>query len=238
MQELPLRSFSATKLARPKSLTDLVVECIKEQIVDGRLSVGQPLSENALAAELGISKTPVREGLLQLKMQGLVEIRPQRGSYVFSLDDDSVAELCELRAVLELAALRLALASSRGRLVHDIAGVVARMDEALAADDLAAYRRLDAEFHQSIVNCGGNRFLIEAYEAIALKVQALRTRLSVSQAHIDASIDQHRTMLGHVRSGEDIAAETLLARHIDNTKRSYVSVLRGGPPVDVGKATS
>lgn len=238
MQEAGFRSFSAAKLERPKSLADLVVERIKEQIVDGRLSVGQPLSENVLAAELGISKTPVREGLLQLKMQGLVEIRPQRGSYVFSLDDDSVGELCELRAVLELAALRLAVARSREALAHDVTGIVARMDEALAGGDLPAYRRLDAEFHQSIVNCSGNRFLVEAYEAIALKVQALRTRLSMSQAHIDASIAQHRKMLQQIRRNEASAAEALLARHIDNTKRSYVRVLRGGQPVDVDEAMS
>jgi DNA-binding GntR family transcriptional regulator len=233
MQPAPARAFSAAKISRPKSLTDLVVERIREQIVDGRLGVGQPLSENVLAAELGISKTPVREGLLQLKMQGLVEVRPQRGSYVFSLDDDAVGELCELRAVLELAALSRALARARAHLARDLAAILARMEKALAASDLAAYRRLDAAFHQAIVDRSGNRFLVDGYEAIALKVQALRTRLSVSQAHIEASLVQHRRLLALVRRGAASEADALLARHIDNTKRSYLRVLQGGEPVDV-----
>ena len=68
-----------------KSLADLVVQELRTRILDGRLRLGENLSENTLAADLGISKTPVREALLRLKMDRLVDVLPQRGSYVFQL---------------------------------------------------------------------------------------------------------------------------------------------------------
>src|SRR5580765_2602781 len=71
---------TAQKLERPKSLTDMAIESIRSSIVEGRLSLGEHLSEAALALSLGISKTPVREALLQLRGEGLVEIHPQRGT--------------------------------------------------------------------------------------------------------------------------------------------------------------
>ena len=73
------------KIVRPKSLTELVVDELRTRIIDGRLRLGEALSENTLAAELGISKTPVREALLQLKLERLVDVLPQRGTYVFRL---------------------------------------------------------------------------------------------------------------------------------------------------------
>ena len=96
-----------SKLDRPKSLTDLAVERIRAAIVEDRLAFGEQLSEAALAVNLGISKTPVREALLRLKMDGLVEIQPQRGTFVFTLDADEVEELTAFREIIETEALGL-----------------------------------------------------------------------------------------------------------------------------------
>src|SRR3546814_13734933 len=85
-------------LQRPKSLTTLAVDEIRGRIVRGELGLGAPLSENALALELGVSKTPIREALLQLKMEGLVSIQPPRGSFVFDMTVEEIRPLGELRA--------------------------------------------------------------------------------------------------------------------------------------------
>ena len=92
---------SPMKITRPKSLTEMVVEELRKRIIDGRMQLGAALSENALAADLGISKTPVREALLQLKLERLVDVLPQRGTYVFRMAPDQVAMIRELREVLE-----------------------------------------------------------------------------------------------------------------------------------------
>src|SRR5918994_571095 len=105
------------KIARPKTLTEIVVHELRARIVDGRLRLGAALSENALAAEMGLSKTPVREALLQLKLERLVEVLPQRGTYVFRLAADQVVLISELREILEVAAARGALERNHPALV-------------------------------------------------------------------------------------------------------------------------
>ena len=97
-------------LRRAKTLTEQAADTIRARIIGGELPLGAPLSENQLASELGVSKTPIREALLQLKVEGLVSIQPQRGSFVFDMSPADIAELGELRETLELAALRLAMA--------------------------------------------------------------------------------------------------------------------------------
>ena len=96
-------------IERPRSLTESALVQIRDAIVAGELGLGQPLSERALSEMLHISKTPVREALARLRLEGLVRIYPQRGACVFSLSAQEVVEMCELRLALESAALRLAV---------------------------------------------------------------------------------------------------------------------------------
>ena len=121
------------KITRPKSLTEIAVAELRTRIIDGRLQLGEALSENALAAELGISKTPVREALLQLKLEKLVDVLPQRGTYVFRLALDQVAKISELREILETSAVAAAMARNHEALVERMNAVFEDMSAALNA---------------------------------------------------------------------------------------------------------
>ena len=111
-------------LQRPKSLTSLAADEIRDRNVRGELRLGTPLSENALALELGVSKTPIREALLQLKMEGLVSIQPQRGSFVIDMSADEIRQLGEMRETLEVTALERAIARHREPLVEALSATV------------------------------------------------------------------------------------------------------------------
>ena len=91
-------------LVRPKSLTDLAHDSIRQLIVGGELGMGAQLSEATLAAQLGISKTPVREALLRLRVDGLIDIELQRGTFAFSLTPRQVEEICAFREFIEVSA--------------------------------------------------------------------------------------------------------------------------------------
>ena len=114
-------------LVRPKSLTDLAHDSIRQLIVDGELAMGAQLSEATLAAQLGISKTPVREALLRLRVDGLIEIQPQRGTFVFSLTPRQVEEICAFREVVEVSAVKLAMDARRPGLVKALQANVREM---------------------------------------------------------------------------------------------------------------
>ncbi|MFQ5971756.1 MAG: GntR family transcriptional regulator [Alphaproteobacteria bacterium] len=212
-------------LRRAKSLTDQAAEQIRARIVGGEFELGAPLSENTLAAELGVSKTPVREALLRLRMEGLVSILPRRGTVVFDMTADEIRELGELRETLELAALRLAAGRNRIALVNALDRIVAMMGGALADDDIVRYRKLDAEFHQALFDHCGNRFIVSAYESFAFRVQALRTRLSVDPALNRSSYRDHQALCALIENDRiDEAAERLSA-HVRATIANYAATI-------------
>lgn len=214
-------------LTRHPSLTEQAAQSIRDRIVRGLLLPGAPLSEIALAQELGVSKTPVREALIELKRQGLVEIHPQRGTFVFAMTAEEVRDLAEMRAVLEGAALRLATERDGDGLCHRWEPIVAAMQEAAAGDDAETYRGLDGDFHQAIVDAAGNRFLGEAFTAIAFRIQALRSRLSLAPALNAASLDEHVQLLEMVGNRRSKKAADLLLSHIERTRDLYTGFLAG-----------
>ncbi|HEX6978293.1 MAG TPA: GntR family transcriptional regulator [Alphaproteobacteria bacterium] len=223
---------SLAKIERPRSLTDLVCDHVRASIVEGRLQLGAAVSENALAATLGISKTPVREALLRLKAEGLIEVLPQKGSFVFKLRPEEVAEICELRAILEREALRLACRRDHESLAMALADIVREMGAARAARDFDRYRELDAAFHRAIFERCGNRLLVGAYNGIVFKVQALRTRLAHEPEHVRRADREHHEIVRLVREGKFAHAGRLLAAHVLGTSRSYQRAIGKSRPAD------
>ena len=98
---------------RPRSLTATVAERLRQAIIDGDLPLGSELSEIGLAADLGVSRTPVREALAMLQLQGMVTIVPQKGTYVFMPTERDLVDLCEFRIVIESKAIYFAMARDR-----------------------------------------------------------------------------------------------------------------------------
>lgn len=214
------------RLTRPQSLKDLAIDELRRRIVEGRIELGEALSENALAADLGISKTPVREALLQLKTDGLVDIQPQRGTFVFSLTAEEVSAISELRMILELAAIEAAMARNRAEMLKGLRAVVEEMGVAHAAGDMTSYSRLDGAFHEVVVRFAGNPFLESAYALISFRVQALRARLTHLAQLTEGSFEDHGAMTRLIEAGRVDEVKALLRSHIENTKQGYLMVLR------------
>lgn len=214
-------------LARGPSLTEQAADALRERIVNGVLRLGEPLSEIALAAELGVSKTPVREALMLLKREGLVEIRPQRGTFVFTMTAGQVVQLSEMRGILEAAALDLAMARGREALVAAWTGIVAGMEAAVALGDATRYREHDGEFHRAVFEVAGNPYLLEAFAGIAFRIQALRHRLSRDEELNRTSLADHVAFLRLARAGDTAGLAELALRHVAWTRDHYVASLEG-----------
>jgi DNA-binding GntR family transcriptional regulator len=210
------------KLDRPKSLTNLAVERIRASIVEGSLALGEQISESALAARLGISKTPVREALLALKLDGLVEIHPQRGTFVFRVTEEQVAEICRFREILEAAALGEAMARDRVALVARLDENLRAMARAHGSRDARQLPQLDAEFHGAILEFCGNHYLRAAYRLIEHKIHALRWRLPESNEQIRHCQHNHAVIVEQIREGNVGRAQTTLKRHIRDTLDAYL----------------
>jgi DNA-binding GntR family transcriptional regulator len=212
------------RLDRPRSLADQAAGAIRARIVNGDLKLGEALSETALAAELGVSKTPIREAFLRLRTEGLVDIQPQRGTFVFDMTAEEVKELSELREVLEIAAVRFAIRRRPQALADALDAIVAAMREAFKGNP-AGYKTLDGAFHQAIIEHAGNAFLQTSYETFAFRIQALRNRLSRDPVLNRRSLREHRELSALVRAGEIYRASTVLSDHIRATAANYVRVV-------------
>ncbi|CAG1019459.1 putative D-xylose utilization operon transcriptional repressor [Burkholderiaceae bacterium] len=203
------------QLERPQLLTERVCERIRDAIIDGDLKLGEQVSEAQLAQRMGVSKTPVREALLRLKGEGLVEIHPQRGTYVFRLGPEQVARLCRFRAMVETAALREAMAERPGSLARQLALRVGDMKKAERAGDLKALARIDMDFHWQILSHCSNPYLRAGYEVIRSQLIALRHRTPLADA-----VDSHQVLVDAVAKGDVETACALLTEHVlDNESR-------------------
>ncbi len=172
---------TALRLVRPQLLTDRVGERIREAIVRGELKLGEQVSEVQLAQRMSVSKTPVREALLRLKNEGLVEIHPQRGTFVFRLEPDEVGQLCRYRAMVEAAALSEAMIAHPSTLATDMARCVGEMKKAERARDLPALAQIDMAFHALFFTHCPNPYLRAGYEVIRSQLVALRYRSPITQ---------------------------------------------------------
>jgi DNA-binding GntR family transcriptional regulator len=208
-------------LQRPKLLVEMATEAVREMIVSGALDLGARLSEQRIADALGISITPVRDAFARLAHEGLLEVVPQKGTFVFRLSRGDLNQLCEARVAIEPAALRLAHERASAALVAALRAVVARMEAALGAGDVKAYLELDTEFHETLVAASGNAYLVQAYGLIAAKVATLRLRLGTDPHHVGKSRAEHAAIVEALREDRLDEALGVLRRHIARKEGSY-----------------
>lgn len=219
------------KLDAPKSLASRVSERLREAIIDGEFALGAMIPEESLAAQFGVSRTPVREALNQLQLQGLVVVRPQRGSYVFEPSEADIAALCEFRCIVEPAAAELAYHHERDATVAALRAAIAEMEAARSTRNAVRYGRADTRLHESLfVHCG-NPYMIAAYATSATKIATLRTHLSAPADVLHSrGFEQHSRLLALFEAGDFAAFGALMRSHVIGTRDNYVNSLkaRGG----------
>jgi len=209
-------SGPTSPLTRPKLLTDIVCDRLRNAIVDGELKLGEQVSEVQLSTWLQVSKTPVRESLLRLKSEGLVEIQPQRGTFVFRLDAAQVTQLCKYRAMIESAALQSAMESHRDALLDGMKKCVEQMRTSEAAGDLKALAQIDMDFHNLFLINSGDPYIQTGYSVIRSQLVALRHRAPIKNA-----VASHQVLIDAVAACDIHRACSLLRDHVLENEPRY-----------------
>jgi DNA-binding GntR family transcriptional regulator len=221
-----LTNAARFKIDPARPLASQVAQRLREAIVDGEYALGAMIHEAALAATFGVSRTPVREALNQLQLQGLVRIRPQRGSYVFEPSAADIAAICEFRCVLEPRAAELAHQHARDATLAVLQAAVAEMAAARVQRDALRYGRADTRLHEAFFEHCGNPCLQAAYATAATKIATLRTHLSAPADVLRSDgFEQHQGLLALFQSGDFAAFEPLMRQHVTGTRDSYVASL-------------
>lgn len=215
------------KIESPKSLATIVAKRLREAIIDGEFALGAMIPEETLAASFGVSRTPVREALNQLQQLGLVNVRPQRGSYVFEPTEADIAALCEFRCVMEPRAAELAWSHAKDATLQALGAALADMAAARKKKDAVAYSRADTRLHEAFVDHCGNPYLQAAYATAGAKIATLRTHLSAAADVLKArGFEQHTQLVQLFRAGEFPAFEALMREHVHGTRDNYLASLK------------
>lgn len=198
---------------RHGSAADYAHAALRDSILARRLRPGQRMREVELTEWLGISRTPVRQALARLEIEGLLTLQPRLGLVVATLDDEAMEELYEIRSVLEAAAAGMAVRHATPRDLDALRDLVAR-EAALPADpDLRFGHNL--EFHAAIYRAAHNRFLVKSLGALNDAIALLGSTTMAVEGRVDAALDEHRALVEAIAARDKARAEALARDHID-----------------------
>jgi DNA-binding GntR family transcriptional regulator len=206
-----------------------VTERLRRAILNAEFALGQPLSEEKLAAVFGVSRTPVRDALTALQLEGLIEIRPQRGSFVFRPSENDIAKLCEFREMMETRALSFCYADRREITLAQMRRANEDVEFACQANDRAAFMQADGMFHEVLLTNCDNRYLIESYRLISAQVAALRGHSRT--ADMNRAINEHKAVIEAMANKDLVRAQQILSQHILKMREVYVVSLRSQAPL-------
>jgi len=200
---------------------------LKRRILDREYPAGHQATEPDVAADLGMSRTPVREALIRLAQEGLVEVVPRRGMRVVPLSPADMQEIYEVLTALESEAAGLAARPRPDpRRFDAMATAVDDMAAALADRDLLAWAAADERFHRALLELSGNRRLIAL--AVTMWDQVHRARLATVRLRPlpYRSNTEHRALLAALRRGDAERARDVHRRHRRRTARMLISLLK------------
>jgi DNA-binding GntR family transcriptional regulator len=179
---------------------------------------GTFINEQAVATEVGVSRTPVREALLMLAAEGLVQLVPHRGAFVAPVPGREIAEMMQARGVIECWAATTCLASPDGAPVKPMSAVLEQQRAIVEAGDAKDFIELDSQFHALLVEAAGNAVLGRLYDSLRARHVLLGVvALQRSATRRQDVLAEHQGIVDGLASGDPAQAEAAILRHLDTT---------------------
>jgi len=224
-EQLPAQRIALHEEARDR---------LRRMIVHGQLSPGSDIGEAGLSEALGMSRTPIREALKLLAVEGLVELRSNRGTIIMPVRTEEVPALFEVAAGIER--LGAELAASRAT-AADLAGL-RRLQELMEHQHgsamLDAYFDLNQKAHRAIIAAARNDVLTAAHEMLFARVERVRLLALNSQPRWDESVREHREVLAALEGRDAARAGQALARHVLHTGERAMELLQAAASPTAG----
>ncbi len=211
---------------KPLSSSQRAIHELRNKVFSGELAAGSDHLESELADLLDMSRTPVREAVLTLESQGLLELRPRKGVRILPLSPDDMAEIYDVLTELEShAAERAAEAGYDETDLKALATAIDDMDAAIAASDLDAWAEADDRFHSELVRLGGNRRIQSIVGMMSDQVRRARTMTLFMRPLPTKSNEDHRAVFHAIRSGDADTARDSHEKHRQHAKAIIVELL-------------
>ena len=195
---------------------------LEEDIISGVYKSGDSLTENAISARLGVSRTPVRSALHRLAEEGLVDIAPNKGAVVVGVTEEDLIDTYKIRIRLEGLASRMATERMTDKDRAGLTGLVELSEFYVERGDTEHLKELDTAFHGIIYSATGNRMLTKILSELHRNIRAYRKRALEVPGRLEMSVAEHREILGAILAKDAELADTLTSRHVERAMENAV----------------
>lgn len=193
-----------------------VADLLRDMIMTGKLKEGDKVNEGKLCETMGISKTPMREAIRVLSVEGLIRLVPNRGAFVTKPEFEEIAEMFDVMSLLEGFCAREACQKMTSKDFANLEALHIKLEENFERHDQEEYIRINNQYHSFVQEIAGNRTLNQIVNGLRKKILLYRFQsLNLSQ-RFAASIREHRDLLEAFRQRNHLQAETLMQEHLQN----------------------
>jgi len=202
------------RVQRTLSLRDKALLQLRKAIVIGRLEPGSLHSEQTIAARLGLSRTPIREALLQLAGEGLIVFLPNRGAQIVDLDAAHLAQVLQFRAAIEGCGASRMAANPNPKRIAKLEAELKRQRAILRSGERLQWVDANTDFHTLLAEASENRLMIEAFGPLASHTKRLGYRMNHRTQRMQESLDEHSAIVDAIRRGDVDRARTMAEEHL------------------------
>ena len=207
-------------------LRDVVFNTLRQAILRGELKPGERLMEIQLANKLGVSRTPIREAIRKLELEGLVLMIPRRGAEVAEITEKSLRDVLEVRGALEELAVKLACQKITDEQIQELRMAEKEFEMALSSGDVTVYAEADVKFHDVIYRATDNQRLIQLLFNLREQMYRFRVEyLKREEAHGNLLIE-HRRIIETIANRDMDAAVDAVCQHIDNQVSAVIDTIQ------------
>lgn len=213
------------KLDSYKPLRELVCETIRQAIIDGTFSPGERLMEIQLADEMGVSRTPVREAIRKLELEGFVVMIPRRGTYVADISIKDITEIYEIRTCLDVLAAGLAAERITDDELETLNRLLVEIGQHIADNNMEKIVEVDTAFHDILYQASRNERLCVIINNLREQLTGIRGRSMSYPGRLVETMDEHRSLVDCIAARNVEAAQNAARIHIENAEHTLMKSL-------------
>jgi len=200
-----------------RTLHEEVLERLRDMIIEGRLAPGQRINEGVVGAQLGVSRTPLREAIKTLASEGLVEIQPAKGAVVRKFTAKDLYQVLEVLKALEQLGGRMACEQASDATIEAINSLHKRMLALYETRERLEYFKLNQAIHSAIVAASENAVLMEMHETLQARIKRLRFIGNEGPVKWAGAVAEHEEMMAALLKRDSAALSDVIGRHMDAT---------------------
>lgn len=209
-------------------LRDVVFNTLRQEILTGKLKPGERLMEIHLANRLGVSRTPIREAIRMLELEGLVIMVPRRGAEVAQITWKNLKDVLEVRRALDVLAIELACERMTAEEMDELYKACEEFKHATLTQDTRKIAEADVKLHDIIVAATRNNRLIQLVNNLAEQMYRYRFEYLKDSSQHDMLVQEHKDMYQSILKKDRISAARAVKKHIDNQEEAIIKHLQLG----------